>query len=200
MTYKQLLQHWLAKASEILDENERIQAVDSIPTSIRRANPNMTRDYYLGNRSQPAFLNNVAYVSSAAGQDLGHDELSDFAKLLGVKPASSKAVLTMHHRYPAGASSPRWVSLQRRCIIISAYAFFNVGFTFRRGRSKSPRPCGDDVATRLLIIHGADAGEGDQEELYHSALSPDAEEMPTKESEGDHKGKVILPPALLPKV
>ncbi len=55
VTFRLLSQHWLISIAKLQDENERIQSVDLIPPSIRRANPNMTRDYYLANRSQAGF-------------------------------------------------------------------------------------------------------------------------------------------------
>ena len=52
VSYKQLIQHWFTKCSELTAENDRLLAIDSIPPSIRRANPNLTRDFYLKHRSQ----------------------------------------------------------------------------------------------------------------------------------------------------
>eukprot|EP00967_Tisochrysis_lutea_P021254 scaffold24157_cov18-Tisochrysis_lutea.AAC.4 len=40
------------EVAELANENDRIGALDNIPPAIRRANPNITRDYYLRMRSQ----------------------------------------------------------------------------------------------------------------------------------------------------
>lgn len=52
VTYQLIMQHWFLKCAAILSETERIQAMDAIPPALRRANPNMSRDYFLRNRSQ----------------------------------------------------------------------------------------------------------------------------------------------------
>lgn len=52
VTYKLLMQAWFAEAAGLANEGDRIQALDSIPPAIRRANPNITREYYLRMRSQ----------------------------------------------------------------------------------------------------------------------------------------------------
>ena len=56
VTYKLLIQHWFAKCSEYENENDRLLGIDSIPPSIRRANPNLTRDFYLKHRSQVSYI------------------------------------------------------------------------------------------------------------------------------------------------
>jgi len=52
VSYKLLIQSWFKEVAELANENDRIGALDNIPPAIRRANPNITRDYYLRMRSQ----------------------------------------------------------------------------------------------------------------------------------------------------
>lgn len=52
MTYKQLLQAWFKKCEELVLESDRRVALDEVPPAIRRANPNLSREFYLRSRSQ----------------------------------------------------------------------------------------------------------------------------------------------------
>ena len=45
-------------------EADRIRALDSLPPGLRRANPQMTRDHYLKQRSQPGFMMRTAQVGA----------------------------------------------------------------------------------------------------------------------------------------
>ncbi|GLC76980.1 hypothetical protein PLESTF_001863200 [Pleodorina starrii] len=72
VTYKQLLQHWFSLASQLPNEGDRLRAMDTIPLAIRRANPSLTREWYLRVRSQPTFLYRTAPVClEAAAQITG---------------------------------------------------------------------------------------------------------------------------------
>ena len=48
-------------------EADRIRALDSLPPGLRRANPQMTRDHYLKQRSQPGFMMRTAQVGANPG-------------------------------------------------------------------------------------------------------------------------------------
>ena len=50
VTYKLLIQYWLMEAAQLVCEADRIHAIDTLPPALRRANPNMTREYYLKHR------------------------------------------------------------------------------------------------------------------------------------------------------
>jgi hypothetical protein len=52
VSYKLLLQDWFQQVAQLQEESDRLQALDSIPPTLRRANPNITREYYLRMRSQ----------------------------------------------------------------------------------------------------------------------------------------------------
>lgn len=66
VTYKQLLQHWFALSSQLPNEGDRLRAMDTIPAALRRANPSLTREWYLRVRSQPSFLYRTAPVCTEA--------------------------------------------------------------------------------------------------------------------------------------
>ncbi len=79
VTYKQLLQHWFALSSQLPNEGDRLRAMDTIPAALRRANPSLTREWYLRVRSQPSFLYRTApvcteAVSALCGGTAGADE------------------------------------------------------------------------------------------------------------------------------
>eukprot|EP00798_Chlamydomonas_sp_ICE-L_P008267 gene8267-1536_t len=79
VTYKLLLQHWFHQASQLNSETDRIHAVDAIPPCLRRANPNMTREYYLRHRASPSFLLATAAVCPKAAAELSRASLEDLA-------------------------------------------------------------------------------------------------------------------------
>lgn len=79
VTYKMLMNHWFAKCAQLASEADRIAALDDIPPAIRRANPNMTKEFYLRYRAQPFFLLNTTDVCSEADEQLctlAYDELT----------------------------------------------------------------------------------------------------------------------------
>ncbi len=88
VTYKLIIQHWFSKSALMAEENDRLRALDSIPPAIRRANPNMSREFYLRHRSQPFFLLNVAFVCPEAARQLSQAALTDLAQSMGLSQTS----------------------------------------------------------------------------------------------------------------
>ncbi|KXZ44649.1 hypothetical protein GPECTOR_64g143 [Gonium pectorale] len=87
VTYKQLLQHWFSLASQLSNEGDRLRAMDAIPLAIRRANPSLTREWYLRVRSQPSFLYRTAPVSAEAAGQLTGAALEDLQR--SMRPPAS---------------------------------------------------------------------------------------------------------------
>ena len=60
-------------------ETDRIHAIDTLPPSLRRANPNMAREFYLKHRASPSFLLNTADVCPEAADMLSRASLEDLS-------------------------------------------------------------------------------------------------------------------------
>ncbi|KAF5829963.1 hypothetical protein DUNSADRAFT_15264, partial [Dunaliella salina] len=90
VSYKLLIQAWFREVAELANENDRIGALDNIPPAIRRANPNITRDYYLRMRAQPVFLMKTAPVSADAAAELTPAVATDLARTIA-RPTSELA-------------------------------------------------------------------------------------------------------------
>ncbi|KAG2497719.1 hypothetical protein HYH03_004455 [Edaphochlamys debaryana] len=97
VVYKQLLQHWFSMASQLPNEGDRLRAMDTIPLAIRRANPSLTREWYLRVRSQPNFLYRTAPVCVEAAALLAPMAMDDLNRTSG--PRTSGGIGTMP---PAG--------------------------------------------------------------------------------------------------
>mmetsp|Transcript_37758 Transcript_37758/g.84180 ORF Transcript_37758/g.84180 Transcript_37758/m.84180 type:complete len:994 (+) Transcript_37758:287-3268(+) len=82
VTYKLLIQHWFLKNADLANESDRIHAIDNIPPTLRRANPNLTREFYLKHRAQPMFLLNTASVCPEAAAELAKASLHDLAQTI----------------------------------------------------------------------------------------------------------------------
>eukprot|EP00798_Chlamydomonas_sp_ICE-L_P024853 gene24853-10512_t len=76
------MQHWFMIVAQYSNESDRYHGMDGIPHSLRRANPNMTREYYLKHRASPSFLLNTAYVCPKAASELNAAALEDITTSL----------------------------------------------------------------------------------------------------------------------
>ncbi|GIL83901.1 hypothetical protein Vretimale_10889 [Volvox reticuliferus] len=92
VTYKQLLQHWFGLASQLPNEGDRLRAMDTIPLAIRRANPSLTREWYLRVRSQPTFLYRTAPVCLEAAAQITGMALDELQRTLMPSPSAMGAV------------------------------------------------------------------------------------------------------------
>ncbi|GIL56422.1 hypothetical protein Vafri_11795, partial [Volvox africanus] len=92
VTYKQLLQHWFGLASQLPNEGDRLRAMDTIPLAIRRANPSLTREWYLRVRSQPTFLYRTAPVCLEAATQITGMALDELQRTLMPSPSAMGAV------------------------------------------------------------------------------------------------------------
>ncbi|KAG1661032.1 hypothetical protein FOA52_005347 [Chlamydomonas sp. UWO 241] len=95
VTYKHVMSHWFATCTGLACESDRIAALDDIPPAIRRANPNLTREFYLRYRSQPFFLFNTLDVSPASEEQLNALAFDELTANLGHAPS--------RHAVPAGS-------------------------------------------------------------------------------------------------
>ncbi|EFJ40056.1 hypothetical protein VOLCADRAFT_100201 [Volvox carteri f. nagariensis] len=93
VTYKQLLQHWFSLASQLPNEGDRLRAMDTIPLAIRRANPSLTREWYLRVRSQPTFLYRTAPVCVEAAAQITGMALEDLQRALQPTPSGMMGVM-----------------------------------------------------------------------------------------------------------
>ncbi|GFR40461.1 hypothetical protein Agub_g1019 [Astrephomene gubernaculifera] len=91
VTYKQLLQHWFSLASQLPNEGDRLRAMDTIPLAIRRANPSLTREWYLRVRSQPNFLYRTAPVCADAAIQLTSVGAEDLQRTGRPQPSGTGA-------------------------------------------------------------------------------------------------------------
>jgi hypothetical protein len=89
VTYKQLLQHWFSLASQLPSEGDRLRAMDAIPLAIRRANPSISREWYLRVRSQPSFLYRTAPICAASAGQLSCVAMEELQRT--VRPHTSGA-------------------------------------------------------------------------------------------------------------
>lgn len=85
VTYKQLMQHWFSQASNLPNESDRLRAMDTIPLALRRADPSLTRDWYLRMRSQPDFLYRTAAVCSEAAGSLTSAALGELQRTMTMR-------------------------------------------------------------------------------------------------------------------
>jgi hypothetical protein len=60
----------MTKSSDLILEDDRLQSLDTIPTALRRANPNMTREFYLRHRSQASMTFIHTLMTEIIGEDL----------------------------------------------------------------------------------------------------------------------------------
>lgn len=93
VTYKQLLQHWFSLASQLPNEGDRLRAMDTIPLAIRRANPSLTREWYLRVRSQPNFLYRTAPVCAEAAGQLTGMALEELQRTMAGRPGTTAAAV-----------------------------------------------------------------------------------------------------------
>ncbi|KAG2424059.1 hypothetical protein HYH02_015240 [Chlamydomonas schloesseri] len=93
VTYKQLLQHWFSLASQLPNEGDRLRAMDTIPLAIRRANPSLTREWYLRVRSQPNFLYRTAPVCAEAAGQLTGVALEELQRTMAGRPGTTSAAV-----------------------------------------------------------------------------------------------------------
>ncbi|GAX72722.1 hypothetical protein CEUSTIGMA_g178.t1 [Chlamydomonas eustigma] len=143
VSYKRLIEHWIAKSSDLILEDDRLQALDAVPPALRRANPNMTREFYVRHRSQPFFLYSTASVCQEAVKNMDKYPPVNLTNILGLDwevehktsiPSSPegatrsyRAVLVLHHRKPAPLN-PRRLSMP-----MSSSNWGSADFAERRG-------------------------------------------------------------------
>ncbi|KAJ9509874.1 hypothetical protein QJQ45_011533 [Haematococcus lacustris] len=117
ITYRVLMQAWFAEAAQLAHPSDRMQALDNVPPALRRANPNLTRDYYLRMRAQPAFLLKTAPVCQEAVQALAPTSLQDLMRTVCgptsplAASATTPAYPTPPHHTPQPSSLPSRTSL-----------------------------------------------------------------------------------------
>ncbi|KAG2436641.1 hypothetical protein HXX76_006169 [Chlamydomonas incerta] len=112
VTYKQLLQHWFSLASQLPNEGDRLRAMDTIPLAIRRANPSLTREWYLRVRSQPNFLYRTAPVCADAAGQLTGTALEELQRTMAGRPGTTAAAVAamsgvgLTHALPISGAQP----------------------------------------------------------------------------------------------
>eukprot|EP00200_Dunaliella_tertiolecta_P019128 CAMPEP_0202403126 /NCGR_PEP_ID=MMETSP1128-20130828/4733_1 /ASSEMBLY_ACC=CAM_ASM_000463 /TAXON_ID=3047 /ORGANISM="Dunaliella tertiolecta, Strain CCMP1320" /LENGTH=806 /DNA_ID=CAMNT_0049007321 /DNA_START=271 /DNA_END=2691 /DNA_ORIENTATION=+ len=172
VSYKLLIQAWFREVAELANENDRIGALDNIPPAIRRANPNITRDYYLRMRSQPVFLMKTAPVSADAAAELIPAVATDLARTIA-RPTSELA------KSAGGAALAEPMP-----IIAAAHARDPMSLSFHRQQRNGGQR--RDAPSSVRMIAGS--MEDDNGLLYEPGAVVPSELMPRPKS----------PPAMVP--